>query len=193
MPLTEVPFLALSAASLALFALARREASIPLLVGGAAVAALACTVRSAGIVLAVAAVFAPATRRLRIAVAALAAVGAVVVAASAPYALGIARWAERPGETAPAELSRFVRMVGGVAANIPVSHVDTGLPRLVATLLGPFVLGLVAWALWHRRRDLRPVDGFVVGTLAMVLVYPEEHPRFYLPVIPVLASYVVLA
>ena len=191
MPLTEIPFLALTAGSLALLALARQRASIALLVAGVLVAGLACTVRSAGITLALAVVLAPASRRLRVVVGAVAAAGALVVAVTAPYALGIERWLHHPGSTASSELRLFVRALGAAAANVPISEMHKA--NVVIVVVGLLTIALVAWAVWSRRGDLRPVDGFVVATLAMVLVYPTEHPRFYLPAIPALAAYVVLA
>lgn len=193
MPLTELPFFALSAGSLALLALARSRGSYALLAAGAVLAGIACTVRSAGIALAVAVILAPASARIRTIVIGLAAAGATIVALTAPYATGIDRWINEPGKTFPLETRFLVRTLGAATANIPVSKTHDTVPHWVAIFAGLAMLSLVGWVLWARRRGLRPVDGYVIGTIAMVFVYPTEHPRFYLPILPALASYVVIA
>jgi len=193
MPLTELPFFALSAAALALLALARSRASLLLLGAGVVAAGVACTMRSAGIALAVAVILAPASARVRGIMVGLAAAGAALVAVTAPYAMGVSRWLDDPRTTAPLETRFFVRTLGAVTANVPLSRSSETVPFWVAVVAGLAMLAVVGWTLWSRRKDLRPVDGYVVGTLAMVFIYPTEHPRFYLPILPALAGYVVIA
>ena len=85
-----------------------------------------------------------------------------------------------------------MRTSGAVLANVPNSRWSDELLVPVTVIAGLAVLAATAWALWSRRRALGPVDGWVVGTLGIVFLFPTEHPRFYLPVLPFLIGYCAL-
>ncbi len=193
MPLTEIPFFGVAAAAVAALTLARSRASLRWLAAGVVLAVLACTIRTAGVALAPAVVLALPSLRGRLAAAAVALVGVLAAIASAPhYVGGLDRWVDTPLHTAGEEGYRFLRTTGAPVVNIPISSWG-GLSEPITVVAGIVALALVAWIAWTRRRRLSPVDGWLIGTLGMILVYTGDHPRFMIPILPVLFGYGALA
>lgn len=195
LPLTEMPFFALSALSVLALARARAGGSIVWLLAGAGLAAAACTIRTAGIALGLAVVLAFPTARGRVAAMTVAAVGSLVAVATAPYYVEsvIGRWRDDPLSALWQEGFSLLRSTGAVASNVPISAWGGTPARVWTSIAGCAVLALISWSMWARRRSLGPVDGFVAATIMIVLAFPFEHPRFLLPVLPYLIGYGVLA
>jgi len=195
LPVTEMPFFAVSALAVAALARARVGGSVAWLLTGVSLAGLACTIRTAGVALGLAAVLALPTARGRVAAAVVAGVGSLGAVATAPYYVEnlIEYWREDPLLAVWQEPFYLLRSTGGVAANVPISAWEGTLAKLVTVTAGCAMLAVISWALWSRRRSLGPVDGFVAATIAIVFVFPYEHPRFFLPVLPYLIGYCVLA
>ncbi len=192
-PASELPFFGVSSAALAALALARRRASLWWLLGGIGLVGAACTIRTAGVALGAAVALAPARSVVRrITVVAVTVVGALVVVA-APYALSTDRWTNDPVGTARDELWRMLVTSGSVAANVPLSGLGRSTVERPMALVGLVALGITMAVLASRRRTLRPVDGYVAATLAMILLFPYEHPRFYLPIVPFVIGYMCIA
>jgi hypothetical protein len=122
-------------------------------------------------------------------------VGAIAAIEVAPYYLDsmVSHWRDDPLREAWQEPWWFLRSAGAAAANVPTSWWSRQVTAPLTAAAGTALLAVTAWALWNRRRSLGPVDGWVVGTLGMILLYPPEHPRFYVPVIPFLIGYCTLA
>ncbi len=195
LPLTEMPFFAVSAVAVAALARVRAGGSFVWLVTGVALTGVACTIRTAGIALALAVVLAFPSARGRLIAAAAGAAGALAAISIAPYYLEslVTHWRESPGLAVWQEPWWFVRTSGAALANVPNSRWSDDPVVPITVLAGLAILAVTAWALWSRRSSLGPVDGWVVGTLGIVFLFPTEHPRFFLPVLPFLFGYFALA
>jgi hypothetical protein len=188
MPLSEIAFYGLAAASLALLTIgAERRPS--LLVGGIVLALAACSVRTAGIALAPAVVLAFRSRRSRIVAAMTVALGAVVAVVANPRYLDELDhgWSGGFAHSGVREGRDLLEMLGAATGNVPESKIGSVMP--FATVLGAAVLVgiLVVWVL--RRHVLGPVDGWVMGSIVVLYVWPSDAVRFVLPVFPFLLGY----
>jgi hypothetical protein len=192
-PLSEIVFFGLVAASVAALTVALADGRSPLLVAGILLALAACTVRTAGIGLAPAVILAFRSTRSRVVAAVTVAVAATAAAATTPrYLDELSRgWDNGVLRSALTEAHDLLELVGAAVANVPQSKLDTVSPLLVA--VGAITLPLVAIVLFLRRRQLGPVDGWVVGALVVLYVWPSDVARFMLPVFPYLLGYGALA
>jgi hypothetical protein len=59
-------------------------------------------------------------------------------------------------------------------------------------VIGAAVLAAVIHVLVMRRHVLGPVDGWVIGSLVLLYVWPSDVVRFAVPVFPLLLGYGVL-
>jgi hypothetical protein len=83
--------------------------------------------------------------------------------------------------------------LGCIIVNVParVARPST-IPILGVS--GLLLLGIVLWALWHWRERITPMDACVFFYFLILLVWPyPADPRFWVPVTPILAGYVILA
>ena len=194
MPLSEIVFYGLVAAALALLTLsaANGRVHVSLLVAGIAVAAAACSVRTAGIALAPAVVLAFRTRRSRIVAAITVVVGAAAVVIAMPRYLDELSngWDGGLAHTATREARDLFELLGAAAGNIPESRAHSVSPVLFAIGVAAF-LAIIA-AVVMRRHTLGPVDGWVLGSIVVLYVWPSDAVRFVLPVFPFLLGYGVL-
>lgn len=192
-PASELPFFGVGSAALAALTLARNRASPAWLATGVVLVGVACTIRTAGVALGAAVALAPAQRAVRrVMVPAVGLLGAAVVVI-APYALSTERWTSDPLGTSLDESWRFLVTSGSVAANVPISGWAGGLRELAIGAVGAVTLAAAVAVTISRRHELRPVDGYIAATLGMILLFPYEHPRFYLPILPFLIGYLALA
>lgn len=194
LPLTELPFFALTALTVLALTRFRAGGSAGWFAAAVALALVACTVRTAGIALGLAFVLAFRSGRARGVALVVAGAGAIAAIAIAPYYLEslVDHWRDEPARNAWREPWWFVRSAGAIAANVPTSWWSRDLSAPVTATAGVLLLAVTAWALWTRRRSLGPLDGWVAGTLAIIFLFPTEHPRFYLPVLPFLIGYCAL-
>jgi hypothetical protein len=193
LPLSEIPFFGLANASVAALAAGRARRAIRLVVIGVVLAVLACSVRTAGIALLPAVVLAFPERRSRVAAGVTTAIAAVVAVTISPRYLDEFRdgWNGSPLADLLAELRDLARDVGAAVSNVPVSRVDEFEWILVS--VGALAVLLAGITLWRRRDALGPVDGWLLGCFAVVFAWPADHPRFVLPVLPVLLGACYLA
>ena len=189
MPLSEVVFFGLAAAALALLTIAAAEGRMSLLVGGIALAAAACSVRTAGIALAPAVVLAFHTRRSRIAAAITAVVGVTATVIATPRYLDefSSGWGGGFLQSVAREGRDLLEMLGAAAGNTPESKIAPVSPFLVA--IGAAALVVTIGVIVGRRHRLAPVDGWVLGSLVVLYMWPSDTARFFLPVFPFLLGY----
>jgi hypothetical protein len=195
LPLTELPFFAVTALAVAALTRFRGGRSPAWFVAAVVLAGIACTIRTAGIALVLAFVLAFPGVRARAVALVVAGAGALAAIAVAPYYLEslVNHWQDEPLRNAWREPWWFLRSAGAVGSNVPTSWWSRDVSAPVTAAAGVALLAVVAWAFWARRRSLGPVDGWVAGTLGIVFLFPTEHPRFYLPVLPFLVGYCALA
>ena len=194
-PVTEMTFFAVSAVAMAALTRARSGSSVAWIAAGCVLAAVACTIRTAGIALALAIVLAFPTARGRVVALVFGGVGVLAAIKIAPYYLVSLtdHWREHPGLAAWQEPYWLVRSSGSVISQVPNSAWDDVLFEPQTVIAGVGILAVIAWALWSRRHRLGPVDGWVAGTVVIVFLFPTEHARFWLPVLPFLLGYLALA
>jgi hypothetical protein len=77
---------------------------------------------------------------------------------------------------------RFVEWAE-IAVNIPVSRVPPTLASLFP-LLGVAILLVAVFSLWVRRRNWGAGDVYLIAYSAILMVWPFNDNRFWLPVIP---------
>jgi len=193
MPLSEIVFYGLVAAALAMLTVAAANGHMPLLVGGIALATVACSVRTAGIALAPAVVLAFRTRRSRMVAAVTVGVGAVIALVATPRYLDELSngWGAGLTGTAAAEGRSLLTILGAATANIPESKIGSVPPVLVA--IGGAAFLAIIGAVAARRHRLGPVDGWVLGSLVVLYVWPSDSVRFLLPLFPFLLGYGMIA
>jgi hypothetical protein len=188
-PLTEVVFFGIAAAAIAALTIAHQDRRRSFLAAGILLAVASCTVRTAGIALAPAVILAFESTRARVTAGLVAVVGGGVAVAAAPrYVDELSHgWDHGVVRSALDEAHDLLLMLGGAVGNVPQSKLHTVETPLV--VLGAVALPLIGWALYTRRRRLGPVDGWVVGSLALLYVWPDDAARFMLPVLPFLLGY----
>ena len=192
MPLSEIVFYGLVAAGLALLTIAATTRRPSLLVGGIVLALAACSVRTAGIALAPAVVLAFRSGRTRIVAAISVAVVATVAVVAIPRYLHELDHGWNGGyvHSGAREGRDLLEILGAAAGNVPESRIGSVAP--FATLIGAAVLAVVVGVLVMRRHALGPVDGWVMGSVVILYVWPSDSVRFVLPVFPFLLGYGVL-
>ena len=192
MPLSEIVFYGLVASALALLTIAAANGRVSLLVGGTAVALAACSVRTAGIALVPAIVLAFRTPRSRVVAAILVAAGAAIAVVATPRYLdeldngwngGFIHSGVREGRD-------LFEMLGAATSNVPESKVSTVAPFVTVIGVGVLLAIIGVWVM--RRHVLGPVDGWVLGSIVVLYVWPSDTVRFVLPVFPFLLGYGVL-
>lgn len=192
MPLSEIVFYGLVASSLALLTIATAERRPALLAGGIALALAAGTVRTAGVALAPAVVLAFRTRRSRV-VAAITMVGIASIAIVAvPRYLDELRGGWHGGLIAAGvrEGHDLLVTLGAATGNVPESKVGSVVSIVTVVGAGAMLAVIGVWVL--RRHVLGPVDGWVMGSIVVLYVWPSDAVRFVLPVFPFLLGYGVL-
>ncbi len=86
---------------------------------------------------------------------------------------------------------RHLQEFAEIGLNVPISLVHA-LPRFAILGCGCGMLALYSIGLWSRRGSFGSLDVLAVAYSLIVLVWPFYDPRFWLPVIPLLAAYVFL-
>lgn len=83
--------------------------------------------------------------------------------------------------------------LGELATNVSASsvHVPLGLDPLFV-VAGVALLGFVAIGVTRRRRLAIP-DAFAMSTVVVLLAWPESAPRLWIPVVPMIIGYGVIA
>jgi hypothetical protein len=77
-----------------------------------------------------------------------------------------------------------LRDFGALALNLPAGKMPAAL-RPIVSVIGAAFLSLLVWALWRKRHALGPSEAFAVGIAAIMSVWPFEGVRFWLSVLPV--------
>ncbi len=188
-PLSEAVFFGLAAASLALLTIAARRGQKTVLVGAILLAGAACSVRTAGIALAPAVVLAFTTARSRLGASLVVVAAAALVVATTPRYLDELTGGWKPGllTSAGREGHDLLVLVGASIANVPQSKLDA-VARFVV-VIGAAALCAIAAVVVMRRRSLGPVDGWVIGSLLLLYIWPSDALRFMLPIFPFLLGY----
>lgn len=81
---------------------------------------------------------------------------------------------------------------GELACNVPRSRLPESLEAVTSPLLfliGCAVLLATGWLLFERRKQWRGVDVYLGGYLVIVLVWPWPTSRFLLPIVPLIFLY----
>jgi hypothetical protein len=196
----EMAFLAMSLASLACLCRSSRAGAWPFLLIGCVGCCCAVFIRTAGIALAPAAIWAafvqPDVRRI------LSRVGLVPLAITAsmlayvavsfvihnPYAsnvsaAGFARFKFAPDGYWLAAVAAKVSHFGEIATNLRASD----FPRAYSgefVLLGALVLAACGAGFWSQRHALGPLHVYLAAYFLMVAAYPYWQQRLWVPVIP---------
>jgi 4-amino-4-deoxy-L-arabinose transferase-like glycosyltransferase len=206
---SDVPFLGVSSAALALFTVAAHERSgrrFVALALGLGLAVAATTIRTAGIALAPAALVAaleaaragvPLRGWLRTRGAAIVLACCALAGAFSALALSSSRYFANASvgygqTTLRSELAGHLRNVGEIGANIP----ETRLPHVVHPLLVPVglvVITVLCVGLWRGRRRAEPAQAFALAYLVLVFVWPYTDARFWIPLIPLAIGYAYVA
>lgn len=189
MPMSKIVFYGLAASALALLTIAAADGRRSALGGGVVLALAACSVRTAGVALAPAVVLAFWSIRSRV-LAALTVVGGATLAlvTTTRYLDELSGgWNGGALRSFADEGSGLLELLGAAASNVPDSKLQTVSPFLVA--VGVAVLLVVVAAIVGRRRQLGPVDGWVIGSLVVLFVWPSDALRFVLPIFPFLLGY----
>jgi hypothetical protein len=80
-------------------------------------------------------------------------------------------------------LGSHLTELGELAVNLPAGKLPLKV-RPALQILGAGVLALLAASLWRRRGSASPAEVFILATSGVVLVWPFEDTRFWIPVIP---------
>ena len=148
---------------------------------------------SAGVALLPALILSFTTTRARIVAAFGATVAATAAVAINPRYLDELRggWHGSLVHDAVGEARHLAASTGAAVSNVPISRMGAFEPILIP--IGIAVLLLTALVLVRRRKILGPLDGWVIGCVFLVYAWPSDHPRFILPVLPVLLGYAFVA
>lgn len=192
MPMSELVFYGLAAAALALLTISATGGSRSALIGGIVLVVAACSVRTAGIALAPAVILAFRSNRSRAAAAITVVVAAAIALVATPRYLDelSGGWGEAPLRSSAREGRDLLELLGAAVGNVPESKVDAVAPLLI--VIGGAALVVTGAVLVARRHHLGPVDGWVIGSLLVLYVWPSDAPRFALPLFPFLLGYGVL-
>jgi hypothetical protein len=88
------------------------------------------------------------------------------------------------------ELNRL-REAGSIATNVP-STISVWWVYIPLRIIGFVVLAKAAHSLWLRRTNLGVLDVFFCGYLAMLVAWPYEDSRFWMPLVPIIAAWGLL-
>ena len=80
---------------------------------------------------------------------------------------------------------------GEMFINVPMSRLP-GFMELPVRILGVFAILMAGLGIWIRRKSSDSLMLYVLGTAAIVFVYPWFDTRLWLPVVPFLMAYVLL-
>ena len=80
--------------------------------------------------------------------------------------------------------------LGAATGNVPESKVGSVVSIVTVVGAGAMLAVIGVWVL--RRHVLGPVDGWVMGSIVVLYVWPSDAVRFVLPVFPFLLGYGVL-
>jgi hypothetical protein len=216
---TDVPFFGLAMSCLLVLVLARRmrgPRSWAALGCAAALAAAAIEVRTIGISLLPPLLFTALTlpavgqalRRVRTkpvlagmlgacAIAAVVLATVIVVLGTGYGAATSAGWRTHGGAGSVVrhvghELKDETAVIGELALNVRREHAH-GLPAGAFSIVGVLVLAAVAGGAWTRRRTLDVAEVFVASIAAVLFVWPGNDTRLWLPALPILLGFAVLA
>jgi hypothetical protein len=212
-PLTDVPFFAISMGCIAVMSSARRvDSNLRFAVlasasGLLAVAAMA--VRTIGVALFPPLIFmivsspqcgsllkgfSIRTKLIMAAVGVLVGGGVTVLLATTNYwgfLIGVAKNANVPGLIQQILFDRLVEF-GELFGNFPTSKLPTKLHFMVPWM-GLLLLVIVLLGLATKRKKIGPTEVFMVCYMGILFAWPTFDARYWLPVIPLLISYTVLA
>lgn len=212
-PLTDVPFFCCSMSCIAVMSRARRADSnlgfavLASVAGLLAVAAMA--VRTIGIALfpplifvivsslqwgSLLKEFSIRTKLIIVAVGVLVGGGATLLLATTNYwgyLIGVAKDANVPGLILQILSDRLVEF-GELLGNFPTSKLPTKLHFMVPWM-GLLLLVVVLLGLATKRKKIGPTEVFMVCYMGILFAWPCFDARYWLPVIPLLIAYTVLA
>jgi hypothetical protein len=207
--LSDVPFLGVSSAALALLTVAaqgRSRRRFAVLGLGVVLVALATAVRSAGVALAPAALLAaeetaragaPLRMWLRTRAAAMTVGACAAATALFAYLLSSSLYFQNAsvgyaGTTVGSLLAGHLRNWGELGVNVP----ETKLPQALHPLLVPagvVVVAVLIAGLWRLRGRPEPVHVFVLAYLALIFLWPYTDARFWIPLVPLAVGYAYVA
>jgi hypothetical protein len=205
-PLSEFLFLALATGSIVVAMATAQAASVFRRAGGmaitAALALAAFKVRTVGVALAPAIVwaFVSSPERLQLAVKrvrahpALFAMGGLVLLAIAALVLSKSQYVTGDLQTQfgrgmwPTLLKTWgyrLTEFGELTLNAPAGKMPTAVQPIVP-VIGAGALIVFAWLFWRRRRVLGPAEVFALGVAGIMFIWPYKDARFWIPVFPIL-------
>ena len=84
---------------------------------------------------------------------------------------------------------------GEIFLNMPVQRLRALVPfgRDLIMIAGTVGLVAVLVGIWRHRRSFGPAEALVITYLALLLVWPSDDARFWIPVLPLLLGYAWLA
>jgi len=134
------------------------------------------------------------TKRIVVTVAVFVGAGTTYLLANTSYSRILIGVAKKPNiSTLILEvLSYRLRELGELFGNFPMTKMPAKL-HVVVPWLGLLLLLLIVIGLATKRRKISPTEVFMVCYLGILFVWPYYDARFWLPVIPLLIAYAVLA
>jgi hypothetical protein len=207
--LSDVPFLGVSSAALALLTLAtqgRSSRRFVLLALAIALVGAAIAIRSAGIAFAPAAFVAsietvrlgaPLRAWLRTRRAAVTLVACAAATALLGYLLSSSRYFSNASvgyghRSLGSLVARHIRNWGEIAVNVPKTRVPHALDVLLVPA-GLVVVVVLLAGVWRSRRSGLPVHVFTLSYLVLILAWPYTDARFWLPLVPLTFGYASIA
>lgn len=212
-PLTDVPFFCCSMSCIAVMSWARNVDSnsrfAVLACAAALLAVAAMAVRTIGVTLFPPLIFLIVSnprcgsllKDISIRTKLVIAGGAAFVGGCALLLLATTRyWEFLIGVAKKASLSALILQIlgdrlgelGELLGNFPISKLPTKL-HFVVPWMGLFLLVLLLLGLATRRKSITPTDVFLVCYMGILFAWPCFDARYWLPVIPLLIAYTVLA
>ncbi len=212
-PLTDVPFFCCSMSCIAVMSQARNVDSkwrLAVLAGAAGLLAVAAmAVRTIGIAL-----FPPLAfmilsspqsesmlKRLSLRTKVIIAVGGALLVGGATllltrtnywqFLVGVAKKTNVPVLILQTLSYRLVEL-GELFGNFPTSKLPTKL-HVVVPLMGPLLLALILVGLATKRKTISPTEVFLICYTGILFAWPCYDARYWLPIIPLVIAYTVLA
>ena len=196
LPLTDIPYMAISLACLAVLEVSRQQAGIRwagMFAASLALVAASIAARRVGIALIPAALYAVGSPQRSIALLysrgsrarAWWVIGASLLIVAAFFASRLAYIPDFYQPNVGHVLEMRMQDFGELFLNVPASQL--GRLHWAVYAAGPILLGLLLLGFYRERRDLRVSHVYLLAYMAILFVWPYVDARFWIPVLPLLA------